>query len=137
MGEAQVHTQLSVKLPSFEITTHHDLLAQRGLFGLRTLTDPDTSHLPLLSPVPLYVSQGVQNVLARFFAEGFEAAAATDFGLIASGAPLPERYRVKAVQVNFDRPFGFLAVHRPTGLAVVAGWVSSPFHSPHSGEKMR
>jgi hypothetical protein len=28
--------------------------------------------------------------------------------------------------VTFDRPFGFLAVHRPTGLVVVAGWVAAP-----------
>jgi hypothetical protein len=31
------------------------------------------------------------------------------------------------VDVTFDRPFGFIAVHRPSRLAVVAGWVGSPF----------
>ncbi|MEU6583770.1 hypothetical protein [Nocardia sp. NPDC046763] len=28
--------------------------------------------------------------------------------------------------VTFDRPFGFPAVHRPTRLAMVAGWVVHP-----------
>ncbi len=31
------------------------------------------------------------------------------------------------MDVTFDRPFGFIAVHRPSRLAVVAGWVNSPF----------
>jgi hypothetical protein len=28
------------------------------------------------------------------------------------------------VTVVFDQPFGFLAVHRPTGLVLIAGWVA-------------
>ena len=80
-----------------------------------------------MSPVDLSVSDGVQEVLARFFAEGFEAAAVTAFGMIPTGGATRQRYEVKLVDVTFDRPFGFLAVHRPSGLAVVAGWVSSPF----------
>jgi serine protease inhibitor len=119
--------ELRLTLPSFEVRTRHDLLTYGDMFGLRSVTDPDKSHLPLLSPVPLYVSRGAQDVLARFFAEGFEAAAVTAFDLECTGAPPPERYRVTAVDVTFDRPFGFLAVHRPSRLAVVAGWVSSPF----------
>ena len=119
--------RLNLALPSFEITAHHDLLTHADLFGLNSLTDPSTSHLPLLSPVPLCVSAGAQDVLARFFAEGFEAAAVTAFGLMAGSAPPEERYQVTVVDVTFDRPFGFLAVHRPSRLAVVAGWVNSPF----------
>jgi hypothetical protein len=30
------------------------------------------------------------------------------------------------VSVTFDRPFGFLAVHRPTSLVLVAGWIAEP-----------
>lgn len=118
---------LRVELPSFEIKSRHNLMREADLFGLRSLSDPGVSHLPLLSPVPLFVSQGVQDVLARFFAEGFEAAAVTAFGIALGGLPPEDRYEVKYVNVTFDRPFGFLAVHRPSGLAVVAGWVSSPF----------
>ena len=28
--------------------------------------------------------------------------------------------------VTFDRPFAYYAVHRPTGLILVAGWVTEP-----------
>jgi serine protease inhibitor len=118
---------LRLTLPSFEIKAHHDLLDHADLFGLRSLTDPTTSHLPLLSPVPLCISAGAQDVLARFFAEGFEAAAVTAFGMVAGCAQPEDRYEVTFVEVDFDRPFGFLAVHRPSRLAVVAGWVNSPF----------
>ena len=120
---------LSLRLPSFEIRAKHDLMKHVDLFGLRSLTESDTSHLPLLSPVPLSVSRGVQDVLARFFAEGFEAAAVTAFGMVLGSAPPEERYEITYVDVTFDRPFGFIAVHRPSRLAVVAGWVSSPFVS--------
>lgn len=118
---------LHLKVPSFEITAHHDLLAHAEMFGLRSLIDPETSHLPLLSPVPLFVSRGAQDVLARFFAEGFEAAAVTAFDVSCTGAPPEERFQVTVVDVAFDHPFGFLAVHRPSRLAVVAGWVNGPF----------
>ena len=118
---------LRLELPSFEITARHDLVKQAELFGLGAVTNPYVPHLPLLSPVDLSVSEGVQEVLARFFAEGFEAAAVTAFGMIPTGGAPLQRYEVKLVEVTFDRPFGFLAVHRPSGLAVVAGWVSSPF----------
>jgi len=119
-------------LPSFEITAKHDLMKHLDLFGLRSLSESDTSHLPLLSPVPLSVSRGVQDVLARFFAEGFEAAAVTAFGMTLGSAPPQERYEITRVDVTFDRPFGFIAVHRPSRLAIAAGWVSSPFEQGHS-----
>jgi hypothetical protein len=118
---------LRVELPSFEIKTHHELLEQTELFGLGPLTDPVTSHLPLLSPAPLYVSDGAQDVVARFFAEGFEAAAVTAFEVAITGAPPDDDQQVTLATAIFDRPFGFLAVHRPSRLAVVAGWVDSPF----------
>ncbi len=118
--------RVSLSLPSFEVKTHHDLLDHSELFGLVSLTDTSSWHLPLLSPVPLAISAGAQDVLARFFAEGFEAAALSAFGSVASSAP-ELRHQVTLVEVDFDRPFGFLAVHRPSRLAMVAGWVSSPF----------
>ena len=116
-----------LRLPSFQIAEHHDLLKHSDLFGLRALTDPYVSHLPLLSPVELSISQGAQDVLARFFAEGFEAAAVTAFSAIPTSGVPRERYEVTVVDADFDRPFGFIAVHRPSRLAVVAGWVNSPF----------
>jgi len=123
---------LRLRLPSFAITTSHDLMEHADLFGLRLVADPSTSHLPHLSPVPLFVSDGAQDVLARFFAEGFEAAAVTAFGMMLGCGIPDEPYEVTFVEATFDRPFGFIAVHRPSRLAVVAGWVSSPFEAGQS-----
>ncbi len=121
--------RLELALPSFEIRTQHDLLADPDLFGLGLLTDTSTSHLPRLSPVPLAISDGAQEVLARFFAEGFEAAAVTAFAAPLGSGPPEDFYDVTYTRVDFDRPFGFLAVHRPSRLVVVAGWVKSPFEA--------
>jgi hypothetical protein len=33
---------------------------------------------------------------------------------------------VPMIMATFDRPFGFVGVHRPTGLVLVAGWVAEP-----------
>lgn len=119
--------RLRLRVPSFAMYTHHDLLTLPDVFGLHLVTDSQTSHLPLLSPIPLYVSAGAQDVMARFFAEGFEAAAVSAFAMRVGSALPTAEYRVTVVDVTFDRPFGFLAVHRPSRLAMVAGWVSSPF----------
>lgn len=121
--------QLRLRLPAFDINSRHDLLDYSDLFGLQSVTNPATSHLPLLSAVPLCVTRGAQSVLARFYSGGFEAAAVSAFDLMLTGAPSPDRYAITVAEVSFERPFGFLAVHRPSRLAVVAGWVCSPFDS--------
>lgn len=59
--------------------------------------------------------------MARFSATGFEAAAVTAMPMDAGSAPMPGG---KAVLVSLEGPFGFIAVHRPTGVPVVAGWVN-------------
>ena len=41
---------------------------------------------------------------------------------MAGGLP-PHTKRVLRVEV--EPPFGFLAVHRPSGLALTAGWIAS------------
>lgn len=33
---------------------------------------------------------------------------------------------VPMIVATFDRPFGFVAMHRPTGLVLLAGWVAEP-----------
>ncbi|WP_330229795.1 serpin family protein [Nocardia sp. NBC_00508] len=124
--------QLRLRLPPFEVRSTHDLLAGPGLFGLTAATDCTSGHFPAISPVPLCVGQGAQEVLARFSHDGFEAAAVTAFGLRAASAAL-RNYQATVMSVTFDRPFGFLAVHRPTGLAVVAGWIATPPTSPPAG----
>ncbi|WP_067654316.1 serpin family protein [Nocardia harenae] len=118
---------LRVELPHFLVRSQHDLLDRPELFGLRAALDPTRGHFPGLSPQPLAVQQGAQNVLAEFGARGFTAAAVSAFGLRAGSArpALPPKRTTTALRVRFDRPFGFLLVHRTSGLAVVAGWIGT------------
>jgi serine protease inhibitor len=114
-----------LSLPSFSVKVEHDLLAQRELFGLTTVTtDPGPSgHFSAISPEPLVVGQAKQTVLARFFATGFEAAAVTAMGLMRASMPTNQERRL---DVELDRPFGFVAVLRESRLPVVAGWIDQP-----------
>ena len=107
-------------LPAFEVRRTHDLLRHADVLGLRSAAAD--GGFPRLSPQPLRVDQAAQQVLARFFATGFEAAAVTSVGMRASAMSRPGQTRV--VSVRLDRPFGFAAVHRPTGVPVVAGWIA-------------
>ncbi|MEU4343518.1 serpin family protein [Nocardia sp. NPDC023852] len=129
---------LHVRLPPFAIRSKHDLVARAELFGLRAATDAGRGHFPRISPVPLSIEQGAQDVLARFTRDGFEAAAVTALMAAPGAAPAIRAQRHTTVlEVTFDRPFGFLAVHRPTGLAVAAGWVAETADAPSSQLPMR
>ena len=102
-----------------------------ALFGLATASDARTGHFAGVSDVPLAVSEARQAITASFSAEGFRAAAVTAVAMAPAG--LPDQ-TAKLVDVRFDRPFGFLAVHRDTGLVLTAGWVTDPLPAPsHSG----
>lgn len=110
-----------LSLPYFEIDAEHDLLQYPEVFGLKSASDTSRGHFPGLSSHPLAVDQARQAVMARFSATGFEAAAVTAVAAAAGSAPQPG---AKALYVDLDRPFGFIAVHRPTGVPVVVGWVN-------------
>lgn len=117
--------ELKLSLPSFAVEVEHDLLAQRELFGLSTVsTDPGRSgHFSAISPEPLVVGQAKQTVLARFFATGFEAAAVTSMGMMLTSMPTRQERRL---DVDLNRPFAFVALHRATRLPIVAGWIAHP-----------
>ncbi|MDX6291539.1 MAG: hypothetical protein QOH50_614 [Kribbellaceae bacterium] len=117
--------ELKLSLPSFAVEVEHDLLAQRELFGLSTVsTDPGRSgHFSAISPEPLVVGQAKQTVLARFFATGFEAAAVTAMGMMLTSMPTRQERRL---DVDLNRPFAFVALHRATRLPIVAGWIAHP-----------
>ncbi|WP_171064404.1 serpin family protein [Actinomadura soli] len=118
------HTTLSATTVRFDIAAGHDLLAHAGVFGLETVSTADgRGHLPGISRTPLAVGQAAQDATATFSAEGFKAAAVTAIGAVPTGAPMAE---ARVLNVTFDRPFGFLAWHRPTGLVLLAGWVAEP-----------
>ncbi|WP_427884795.1 serpin family protein [Kribbella sp. GL6] len=116
-----VRSTVILSMPYFEIDAEHDLLEHPAVFGLTAASDKTRGHFPGLSPRPLAIDQARQVVMARFSATGFEAAAVSAMAMAAGAAPT---FDAKALYVNLERPFGFVAVHRPTGVPVVAGWVN-------------
>jgi serine protease inhibitor len=119
--------ELFVETVRFGVRADHDLLAHADVFGLRTASDTSRGHFPGISDTPLAVDQARQAAMATFTSDGFKAAAITALAMAAGAMPAHgHRSRKLRVQVTFDRPFGFLAVHRPTGLILVAGWVADP-----------
>ena len=118
---------LEVTTTAFEVRAHHDLLDLHGLFGLTAARDTRQGHFPGISTSPLALGSARQSVLARFDALGFEAAAVTAVAAAPGGPPPTPRYTATVVTATFDRPFGFLAVHRETRLALAAGWVDEPW----------
>ncbi|MFF4251543.1 serpin family protein [Streptomyces sp. NPDC001663] len=121
---------LDVTTVSYGMTAHHDLLELHRLFGLTTARDTEHGHFPGISGFPLAVRSAEQGVTARFGPLGFRAAAVTSFGLAAAGG-IPElRFVTTTVRARFDRPFGFLAVHRHSRLVLAAGWVTRPEPMP-------
>ncbi|MFE9796801.1 serpin family protein [Streptomyces goshikiensis] len=124
------------ELPSLEVTTvaydvnaSHDLLQLHRLFGLTAVRDTSHGHFPGISDFPLAIGSAEQNVRAKFGALGFEAAAVTAFGAVGAGIP-DLRYVTTMISAAFDRPFGFLALHRHTRLVLTAGWVTDPLPPP-------
>ncbi|MFE3112570.1 serpin family protein [Kitasatospora indigofera] len=117
---------LWVRMVPFTLDSTHDLLRTPAPFGLTTAADLGQGHFPGVSrSIPLAVGSASQRAVAAFGADGFEAAAVTAFGGGAGSAAWRRPpYRVRSVDVSFDRPFGFLAVHRASRLVLAAGWVN-------------
>ncbi|QIJ64543.1 serpin family protein [Streptomyces sp. JB150] len=116
---------LDVTTAAYGLTGGHDLLERHALFGLTTAREDRAGHFPGVSAFPLAVGSARQTAMARFAALGFEAAAVTAIGLPGAGFPRL-RWLVTTVEAAYDRPFGFLAVHRHTRLVLAAGWVTDP-----------
>ncbi|MCX4819139.1 serpin family protein [Streptomyces sp. NBC_01142] len=117
--------RLHLTTSPFSLTADHDLLERDRLFGLAAARDRSHGHFPGVSPEPLAIRSARQSSTATFGALGFRAASVTALG--AAGAGVPEfRYRAVEVDAVFDRPFGFLAVHRTSRLVLTAGWVAEP-----------
>ncbi|MEV5430117.1 serpin family protein [Streptomyces sp. NPDC052701] len=117
---------LDVTTVAYGIAADHDLLERHELFGLTAARLEVPGHFPGVSAFPLCVGSARQSAVARFGARGFEAAAVTALGMAGAGAPPPLRYLTTVVEAVFDRPFGFLAVHRHSRLVLAAGWVTDP-----------
>ncbi|MEU7577934.1 serpin family protein [Streptomyces sp. NPDC041068] len=116
---------LHVTTVPFTLTARHDLMERHELFGVTTARDTERGHFPGIAVEPLALQKAEQAATATFGALGFRAAAVTVFTGIAGGMP-EERYVTTEVDATFDRPFGFLAVHRTSRLVLAAGWVTDP-----------
>ncbi|MEV0644259.1 serpin family protein [Phytomonospora sp. NPDC050363] len=124
--EADPAPLLRVTTVGFAVNAAHDLLRHAEVFGLATAATRG-DHFPGVSADRLEISDAAQSAMAVFSAKGFEAAAVTAVGMRMAGAFLPpDNGERKVVSAAFTRPFGYVAVHRPTGLALVAGWVGEP-----------
>ncbi|MFC6066195.1 serpin family protein [Streptomyces ochraceiscleroticus] len=117
---------LAVRSVAFTVDAEHDLLDHAALFGLESARNAVHGHFPGISAYPLAVSAARQSATATFGSLGFRAAAVTAVAAAPGGAPMPPSHRARQVEARFDRPFGFLAVQRATGLVIAAGWVADP-----------
>lgn len=112
---------------AFSLSAQHDLLALADVFGLRHVSSPRGQRFPGISDTPIYVGQARQDVVAEFTEEGFKAAAVTAVSMMRAAAfhrPPPREARLTTI--SYTRPHGFAAVHRSSGLVLVAGWVAKP-----------
>ncbi|MGW1781446.1 serpin family protein [Streptomyces sp. NPDC002143] len=121
---------LDVMTAAFGVTADHDLLAHHELFGLTTARDAEQGHFPGISALPLAIGSAQQSAMAEFGAKGFRASAVTAFAPVGAGAVPQLRWITTRLRARFDRPFGFLALHRHSRLVLAAGWVTEPrpFH---------
>ncbi|MFJ6748778.1 serpin family protein [Streptomyces sp. NPDC091266] len=117
---------VSLSCARFTVEAEHDLLRRAGLFGLGAASDTSRGHFPGISQVPLAVTSARQKATATFGPKGFRAAAVTAVAVGMGSAPSTPPHTAQWVSARFDRPFGFLAVHRATGMVLVAGWVTEP-----------
>ncbi|WP_351226205.1 serpin family protein [Streptomyces sp. NPDC002133] len=120
---------LSVRTSPFRLTGEHDLLKQPAVFGLSTAVDDRYGHFPGISTEPLAIGSARQSAVAVFDAKGFEAASVTAIGAVGGVGP-PPGYLSRRIYAEFDRPFGFLTVHRTSRLVLTAGWVAEPVPYP-------
>ncbi|GIF51836.1 serine protease inhibitor [Asanoa ferruginea] len=120
-GSYRRERQLHTGVPRFTVRGGHDLLETAELFGLRAVSDDRRGWFPGISDFPLAVAVARQDVTAAFTALGFEAAAVTHVNMV-GGAGIPPHKR--DLLFTIERPFGFVARHRASGLVLVAGWVA-------------
>ncbi|MEU6859208.1 serpin family protein [Glycomyces sp. NPDC046736] len=123
----QTTPEVAARTVAFELDAELDLKTDAAALGLTLASDEDRARFDRLCAQPLYVSRAKQACTAIFSATGFEAAAVTAMGMAMAGAaPQPAEHRHVLAKIAFDRPFAYLARHRPTGLVLVGGWVAEP-----------
>ncbi|MDN3242411.1 serpin family protein [Glycomyces tritici] len=123
----QTAPETNAVVPAFTLDTDLDLLQDAAALGLELASDDEFAQFDRLAAQRLYISQAKQACTAVFSASGFEAAAVTAFGMAFMGSAPPQLiHKHRCAVVTFDRPFAYLARHRPSGLILIAGWVAEP-----------
>ncbi|MFC3492502.1 serpin family protein [Glycomyces rhizosphaerae] len=123
--DPQTTPETTATVPAFALDSDLNLLDDAAALGLELASDDELAQFDRLAAQRLYVSQARQTATAVFSATGFEAAAVTAFGMAYTGFPAQTHPHRTAV-VTFDRSFAYLARHRPSGLILIAGWVTEP-----------
>ncbi|MFF8697448.1 serpin family protein [Streptomyces albidoflavus] len=127
-GRTPVDADLvAVALPRLTLRTTRDATGDVAALGApRALTD--AAEFGGLSPVPLALSQVVQEAVVRVAERGVEAAAVTAVAM-RFGAPPPDRL----APLVFDRPFGLTVLDGSGTLPLFTAWQSGIPEDPGSG----
>ncbi|GAB3228306.1 hypothetical protein GCM10027447_20360 [Glycomyces halotolerans] len=128
-SEPQRGPEVEVQAVRFSVSAETDLLEDAAALGLERASDRRRAEFDRLAVEPVFVSQAKQRCVATFSATGFEAAAVTATAMRLAGAFSMNHRHVRAT-VAFDRPFAYVARHRPSGLILVGGWVAEPELEP-------
>jgi serine protease inhibitor len=124
--QPQSGPEIDVQTVRFNLDSDIDLSEDAPALGLVIASDEDQARFDRLAAEPVYVSQAKQTATATFSATGFEAAAVTAIAMTRAAGFVKPQHRHVRTSVRFDRPFAYLARHRPSGLILIAGWVDSP-----------
>lgn len=117
--------ELRLGCPPFAFHARHDLLTLPGVFGLQR--GGEYPGIGSAGRTALGVEQAAQSAMTQFTELGFKAAAVTMVGMARAAMARPVAPKpTTRTTVAFDRPFGFAAVHRASGLVPIAGWVARP-----------
>jgi len=118
----------------FTSTTQMELTADTDLFGIKELAGENTTSsalFPRLTNEVLKLDMAVQKTLVRFNGRGFEAASITAFSGVEPSKPTRDEFEVLHIQVDPNRPFGFIAVDRKSSLVLFTGWLHDPTECPN------
>lgn len=120
---------VSIALPRLTLRTRIAVTGQLPALGVRLATS-DAADFSGLSPLPLAISDVVQEAVLKVAEEGVEAAAVTVVAMRAgSAAPPPQR----VLHLAFDRPFGIVVLPADTDVPLFAAWQadtpSGPAHT--------
>ncbi|WP_205325544.1 serpin family protein [Glycomyces sp. YM15] len=122
----QAGPEVEVQTVRFKLDADLDLSDDADALGLVTASDADRARFDRLAAEPVYVTQAKQTAMSVFSATGFEAAAVTAIAMTRAAAFAKPKHRHIRASIRFDRPFAYLARHRPSGLILIAGWVDEP-----------